>query len=298
MKRLLLLSAVPLLAAPAVLAAPPLSIPVPRPTPEQEEMIRIAEEEAQFLAEAEEAAAFAAAHPAGGEPAPAPEASAATAAPAAPTVGIAEPAPVPPFPAPPAPGAVPEAPPEDAALPTAASAAEPAPVPPEAEAEEEEEPEEFRRDPFWPVALVRARKAEHDARIAARIESEKRRAAIEKARQEAAVLGLDVSEMSDEALADIYGEDAPPDRSKGATSFAGATDGEWVAAEARIPPRSGYLGGKRPALMLKGDKRPHFEGDDICVTNHGVVFTWRISKVDFRAYSHELERVSAQSVIP
>ena len=162
----------------------------------------------------------------------------------------------------------------------------------------EEEPEEFRRDPFWPVALVRARKAEHDARIAARIESEKRRAAIEKARQEAAVLGLDVSEMSDEDLADIYGEDAPPDRSKGATSFAGATDGEWVAAEARIPPRSGYLGGKRPALMLKGDKRPHFEGDDICVTNHGVVFTWRISKVDFRAYSHELERVSAQSVIP
>ena len=298
MKRLLLLSAVPLLAAPAVLAAPPLSIPVPRPTPEQEEMIRIAEEEAQFLAEAEEAAAFAAAHPAGGEPAPAPEASAATAAPAATTVGIAEPAPVPPFPAPPAPGAVPEAPPEAAALPTAASAAEPAPVPPEAEAEEEEEPEEFRRDPFWPVALVRARKAEHDARIAARIESEKRRAAIEKARQEAAVLGLDVSEMSDEALADIYGEDAPPDRSKGATSFAGATDGEWVAAEARIPPRSGYLGGKRPALMLKGDKRPHFEGDDICVTNHGVVFTWRISKVDFRAYSHELERVSAQSVIP
>lgn len=296
MKRLLLLSAVPLLAAPAVLAAPPLSIPVPRPTPEQEEMIRIAEEEAQFLAEAEEAAAFAAAHPAGGEPAPAPEASAATAAPAATTVGIAEPAPVPPFPAPPAPGAVPEAPPEAAALPTAAPAAEPAPVPPEAEAEEE--PEEFRRDPFWPVALVRARKAEHDARIAARIESEKRRAAIEKARQEAAVLGLDVSEMSDEALADIYGEDAPPDRSKGATSFAGATDGEWVAAEARIPPRSGYLGGKRPALMLKGDKRPHFEGDDICVTNHGVVFTWRISKVDFRAYSHELERVSAQSVIP
>lgn len=298
MKRLLLLSAVPLLAAPAVLAAPPLSIPVPRPTPEQEEMIRIAEEEAQFLAEAEEAAALAAAHPAGGEPAPAPEASAATAAPAATTVGIAEPAPVPPFPAPPAPGAVPEAPPEAAALPTAASAAEPAPVPPEAEAEEEEEPEEFRRDPFWPVALVRARKAEHDARIAARIEREKRRAAIEKARQEAAVLGLDVSEMSDEALADIYGEDAPPDRSKGATSFAGATDGEWVAAEARIPPRSGYLGGKRPALMLKGDKRPHFEGDDICVTNHGVVFTWRISKVDFRAYSHELERVSAQSVIP
>ena len=69
MKRLLLLSAVPLLAAPAVLAAPPLSIPVPRPTPEQEEMIRIAEEEAQFLAEAEEAAALAAAHPAGGEPA-------------------------------------------------------------------------------------------------------------------------------------------------------------------------------------------------------------------------------------
>ena len=300
MKRLLLLSAVPLLAAPAVLAAPPLSIPIPRPTPEQEEMIRIAEEEAQFLAEAEEAAAFAAAHPAGGEPAPAPEASAATAAPAAPTVGIAAPAPVPPFPVPPPPGAVPEAPPEAAALPTAASAAEPAPVPPEAEAEEEaeEEPEEFRRDPFWPVALVRARKAEHDARIATRIESEKRRAAIEKARQEAAVLGLDVSEMSDEDLADIYGEDAPPDRSKGATSFAGATDGEWVAAEARIPPRSGYLGGKRPALMLKGDKRPHFEGDDICVTNHGVVFTWRISKVDFRAYSHELERVSAQSVIP
>ena len=36
MKRPLLLFAASLLAAPAALAAPPLSIPIPRPTPEQE----------------------------------------------------------------------------------------------------------------------------------------------------------------------------------------------------------------------------------------------------------------------
>ncbi len=291
MKRLLLLSAVPLLAAPAVLAAPPLSIPIPRPTPEQEEMIRIAEEEAQFLAEAEEAAAFAAVRPADGEPAPAPE------APAAPAAGTAEPPPAPPLPVPPAPEAVPEAPPEAAALPTASSAAEPAPGPAdaEAEAEAEEEPEAFRRDPFWPVALVRTRKAEHDARVAARIEGEKRRAAIERARQEAAERGLDVSRISDDELSDLVGEDVLPPVSgpEGPSSFSGATDEEWAAASAKIPARSGYLGGRRPALMLKGDKRPHFEGDSLCTTNHGVVFTWRISKVDFRAYAHELERISA-----
>ena len=48
--------------------------------------------------------------------------------------------------------------------------------------------------------------------------------------------------------------------------------------------------------MLKGDKRPHYAGDELCVTNRGVVFTWRSSSVDFRAYTHELERVSAEPV--
>ena len=289
MKRPLLLFVASLLAAPAALAAPPLSIPIPRPTPEQEEQIRIAEEEAQFLAEAEEAAAFAAVRPADGEPAPAPE------APAAPAAGTADPPPAPPLPVPPAPEAVPEAPPEAAALPTASSAVEPAPGPADAVAEAEEEPEAFRRDPFWPVALVRTRKAEHDARVAARIEGEKRRAAIERARQEAAERGLDVSRISDDELSDLVGEDVLPPVSgpEGPSSFSGATDEEWAAASAKIPARSGYLGGRRPALMLKGDKRPHFEGDSLCTTNHGVVFTWRISKVDFRAYAHELERISA-----
>ena len=200
-----------------------------------------------------------------------------------------------PLPVPPAPEAVPEAPPEAAALPTASSAVEPAPGPADAVAEAEEEPEAFRRDPFWPVALVRTRKAEHDARVAARIEGEKRRAAIERARQEAAERGLDVSRISDAELSDLVGEDVLPPVSgpEGPSSFSGATDEEWAAASAKIPARSGYLGGRRPALMLKGDKRPHFEGDSLCTTNHGVVFTWRISKVDFRAYAHELERISA-----
>ena len=48
--------------------------------------------------------------------------------------------------------------------------------------------------------------------------------------------------------------------------------------------------------MLKGVKKPYFQGDELCVTNRGVVFTWRVSKVDFRAYAHELERVAAAPV--
>lgn len=288
MKRLLLLSALSLLAAPAVHAAPPLSIPVPRPTPEQEERIRIEAEQDRFLAEAEEAARLAGAA-AAGESAPAPEAPAAA------------------VPPPPEPGAAPEsaaepapqAAPDPAPAPEGAAGAEPEPPPAEPEADEEpesdEEPAAFRRDPFWTVAVARSRKAEHDARAAARIERAKRRAAIEKTRRDAEERGLNVSAMSEEELSDLLGDEALPlePGPDGPPSFAGATGEEWDAAAAKIPPRSGYLGGSRPALMLKGDKSPHFEGDDICVTNRGVVFTWRISKVDFRAYAHELEPVKA-----
>lgn len=294
MKRLLLLSALSLLAAPAVHAAPPLSIPVPRPTPEQEERIRIEAEQDRFLAEAEEAARLAGAA-AAGESAPAPEAPAAA------------------VPPPPEPGAAPEsaaepapqAAPDSAAVPEGAAEAEPEPAPAEPGADPEpasgeepasdEEPAAFRRDPFWTVAVARSRKAEHDARAAARIERAKRRAAIEKARRDAEERGLNVSAMSEEKLSDLLGDEALPlePGPDGPPSFAGATGEEWDAAAAKIPPRSGYLGGSRPALMLKGDKSPHFEGDDICVTNRGVVFTWRISKVDFRAYAHELEPVKA-----
>ena len=125
------------------------------------------------------------------------------------------------------------------------------------------------------------------------------------------------SEVSSETISSFntqiaMGENISIGKSQGGSASYSTTDGKTTkksceaaasleltqSASAKIPARSGYLGGRRPALMLKGDKRPHFEGDDICVTNHGVVFTWRISKVDFRAYSHELERVSAQSVIP
>ena len=201
--------------------------------------------------------------------------------------------------------------PDSAAVPEGAAGAEPEPAPAEPgagaepasgeepasdeESESDEKPAAFRRDPFWTVAVARSRKAEHDARAAARIERAKRRAAIEKARRDAEERGLNVSAMSEEELSDLLGDEALPPESgpDGPPSFAGATGEEWAAAAAKIPPRSGYLGGSRPALMLKGDKSPHFEGDDICVTNRGVVFTWRISKVDFRAYAHELEPVKA-----
>ena len=103
--------------------------------------------------------------------------------------------------------------------------------------------------------------------------------------------------LSDEEL-DESGAVVGPSRSLKHASerFAGATEEEWDAAFAKIPPRSGYLGGRKPALMLKGDKRPHYAGDELCATNRGVVFTWRISSVDFRAYTHDLERVSAKPV--
>jgi len=48
--------------------------------------------------------------------------------------------------------------------------------------------------------------------------------------------------------------------------------------------------------MLKGDKSPHYAGEKLCVTNRNVVFTWRISSVDFRAYTHELRRLKAVPV--
>ena len=50
--------------------------------------------------------------------------------------------------------------------------------------------------------------------------------------------------------------------------------------------------------MLKGDKTPHFAGEKICVTNRNMVFTWRIETIDFRSYTHDLKRVSAQPLTP
>ena len=106
--------------------------------------------------------------------------------------------------------------------------------------------------------------------------------------------------MDEEEIEDLVGGPERQDgaKPKSAAKFAGASEAEWEAAQAKIPPRSGYLGGKHPALMLKGNNRPHHAGDELCVTNHGVVFVWRVSSVDFRAYTHELERVSAKPVIP
>ena len=160
----------------------------------------------------------------------------------------------------------------------------------------------FRRDPFWTVAVTRARKADHDARVAAAIEEANRLAELAKIREDAIRRGVDVSGMDEDQLValgkDISPSDKPKSGPKSAGKSAGASDEEWDAALSRIPPRSGYFGGKRPALMLKGDKRPHYAGDELCATNRGVVFTWRISSVDFRAYAHELERVSAKTVTP
>ena len=158
----------------------------------------------------------------------------------------------------------------------------------------------FRRDPFWPVAVARARKADHDAAVAAAIEAENRAIAIQKAREDAIKKGLDVSDLDDDQLEALGAEDGAPIRKKpkAPSKVGGATEEEWEAAEAKLPPRSGYLGGRKPALMLKGDKRPRYVGDELCVTNRGVVFTWRVSKIDFRAYEHELEKIFAEPVTP
>lgn len=156
----------------------------------------------------------------------------------------------------------------------------------------------FRRDPFWPVSLARARKADHDARIAAAIEESLRAAAIEKIRQDAIARGVDVSGLDEDEIVALDGGSVLSDRPKPKTPamFAGATEEDWDAAFAKLPPRSGYFGGPRPALMLRGDKTPHYVGDELCVTNRGVVFVWCVESVDFRAYSHELKRISAKPV--
>ena len=290
----------PLVLAAAALAAPPLAIPIPRPTPEQEARLAAEAEEEEIRAEIEEARLrLEAAAESAGEPeaAPAPEI-----VPVPEFVPSPKAAPAPETPV--APGVVPATPPPPAPSTAPAPAIAIAPavpaapgtavanIPPAAIATNAV----FRRDPFWPVAVTRARKADHDARIAAAIEAEKRAALIEKKRQEAIARGEDV-ELIDHEF-DDSGAGADPSRPAKHSSerFAGATEDQWDAALAKIPPRSGYLGGRKPALMLKGDKRPHYAGDELCVTNRGVVFTWRISSVDFRAYTHELERVTAKPV--
>ena len=286
--------------AAAVPAAPPLSIPVPRLTPEQEEQMRIEAEQAELLATIDEAA----------QRAVAAEDTTDAEAPEDPDVQPAPPPPADDANPPPADDAVP--PPADVTVPPPPPSPPPptaATVPPPADAESSDDPspaaappadsaDVFRRDPFWPIHVARTRKAEHDAAVAARIEEEKRRAAIEKFRKDAAAKGMDVEELDDDELADLAADESGlplPSRSKGngPSSFGGATDAEWESAFAKIPPRSGYLGGKKPALMLKGIKKPFFEGDELCVTNRGTVFRWRVSKVDFRAYTHDLERIKA-----
>lgn len=292
-----LLSAALLAFAAAASAAPPLSIPIPRPTPEQEERMRIEAEQAEYLESLEAAAdAASAAETADADTAAVPE--------------VPE-GPPPPLPPPPDASLLPPPPPPDAAPadetpapgpaaetkpPSAAEAAEGGTPAPDA-APPANPPAVFRRDPFWTVDVARARKADHDAAVAAKAEAEKRQAAIEKARAEAAAKGLDVENLDEDELADLVdgGSGLPrPDKAKGkGPSFGDASDAEWEAAFAKIPPRSGYFGGKKPALVLKGIKKPFFEGDELCVTNRGVVFVWRVADVDFRAYTHELERVKA-----
>jgi hypothetical protein len=283
------------IAAAASLAAPPLAIPIPRPTPEQEAQIAAEEEAALRRTEIEEAYRYANTDsPAA--PVETPEPSAGTPAPAAETSASAVETPEPP-------ASTPE-PPVETPVP-APSAPVPAPATTKpasskpAESANASTNAVFRRDPFWPVAVARQRKADHDARVAARIEAEKRAALIAKKRQEAIAKGEDVELLDDEF--DGSGAAAGPSGSAkrpSGGSFAGATDEEWDAAFAKLPPRSGYLGGKKPALMLKGDKTPHFAGEKLCVTNRNVVFTWRVSSVDFRSYTHELKRVSAKPVNP
>ena len=281
-----------------VSAAPPLSIPVPRPTPEQEALIAAEAEEARIREEIEEArrrleadgvladgsVADAPAAAEGLEAGPAPEAA---------------PAPIAPF----APEAVPA--PSVPHLPSAEGPEDGAPIgtpaPPDGSVRRDSlgvRPSEtnaiFRRDPFWSVADTRARRADHDARVAAEAEAEARRKAIDAARQAAIERGADPDSIDEGDFMDLV----PGSGSPNGASFSGATEEEWDAAFAKIPPRSGYLGGRKPALMLRGDKSPHYVGDQICVTNRGVVFSWRIASVDFRAYTHELERASASPLRP
>lgn len=270
----------------AALAAPPLAIPIPRPTPEQEAQIAAEEEADLRRAEIEEANLLAgtagSAEPDVETSEPAVETSApAVETPASPTST-------------PAPPVATFAPPAETPVPVPAT-----PKPANAKTAESANAatnDVFRRDPFWPLAVTRARKADHDARIAARIEAEKRAALIAKKRQEAIDRGEDVELLEDEfdASVAIAGPSGAAKRSS--ESFGGASGEEWDAALAKLPPRSGYLGGRKPALMLKGDKTPHYVGDRLCVTNRNVVFTWRVSSIDFRSYTHELKRVSAKPV--
>ncbi len=277
-----------LLLAAAVRAAPPLSIPVPRPTPEQEALMLAEAEEELTRDEIEEARfhAEAAAETESGTESP-------TETPA-PPVEVPPAPPVAPLSLPARPTVISPAPP--AANPDSVALRDAPPRPPAPDIRLSETNAVFRRDPFWSVSVARQRKADHDARVAAALEEAARIAAIEKARQEAIARGEDVEALDDDALAELAAGDARPDGPKSSETFDGATEEQWDAALAKIPPRSGYFGGKKPALVLKGNKTPYFVGDELCATNRGIVFTWRLSSVDFRSYTHELERVSARPV--
>lgn len=306
-----LLPAAALAFAAAATAAPPLEIPFPRQSPEKERRMVEEAEEALRRAEDDEVFAIAAgtaappAEAADAEPAGTPEAPPVLEPPELPAVPEAPSLPEIPEPAPAGEESAPRsdaesAPADEEPAPRSDAEAdpageEPAPGPDAASADSV-----FRRDPFWPVAVARARKADHDAAVAARIEAENRAIAIRKAREDAIKKGLDVSDLDDDQLEALGAEDGATIRKKpkAPSKIGGATEEEWEEAEAKLPPRSGYLGGGKPALMLKGDKRPRYVGDELCVTNRGVVFTWRVSKVDFRAYAHELKKISAEHVTP
>lgn len=77
---------------------------------------------------------------------------------------------------------------------------------------------------------------------------------------------------------------------------------EWDDAKAKIPRPAGIFIGAHPVSRAMVDKmvlggKTYYAGDQICLTNEFVAFTWKIDSVSFKETKYELSPVSAERVL-
>lgn len=77
---------------------------------------------------------------------------------------------------------------------------------------------------------------------------------------------------------------------------------EWDVAKSKIPRAGGIFIGAHPVSRAMVDKmvlgsKTYYAGDQICLTNEFVAFTWRIDSISFKSTKYELSPVSAVRVV-
>ncbi len=77
---------------------------------------------------------------------------------------------------------------------------------------------------------------------------------------------------------------------------------DWEEARAKLPRPGGifigaHLGSRKMVdKMILGGKT-YYVGDQVCLTNEFVAFTWRIDTISFKSTNYELSPVSAVRVL-